>query len=507
MDTGSVIIFGVFCLVSAFVAVMADDLGRRLGKKRLTLFGMRPKNFARMTVFLAGFLIPLLTLGFGYLVSKDVRVILAKGAKAAQELEQKQLELGDVRGKLDKSNEDLKKQGEQIGQLQTTEKTLRTAESKLKSDIQKGRFDLVKLQKQNAGLNLQTRLLVAQAKLLRQSVEQMRGKVASVNAEYKTLQENTRGERGRFEKLQIEARDLGQRNVQLDLDIDAKQKELDAAKKLFQETSEQLNRALKGKEADLETARGELESARGDLERTQREIDRQRATVRTIQEALQAEATVSRTGSIIFSMGEELSRVKVPAGLSASEAGVHLTNALRAARQVAADRGAGQDRIGYSADFRLLTSDAGQTLTVDAQQQSILKQLTNSREMNVLLLNSFWNSFRGEPVWLVAGVRPNLVVYRPNSVVGEVILDGRDPRDKIILDLSAFLKNQVQTKAIASGMIAAQGREDLLGRLDTEALLKLIDDVRLAGRRIRVQAYVTKEIRAADTLDLEFRLR
>lgn len=68
----------IFSLVfgSAALAVLGDSVGSKYGKKRMSLFGMRPKNTSRLITAITGALIALGVLGVMSAFSQDVRTAL-----------------------------------------------------------------------------------------------------------------------------------------------------------------------------------------------------------------------------------------------------------------------------------------------------------------------------------------------------------------------------------------------------------------------------------------------
>ncbi|HYE76625.1 MAG TPA: DUF3084 domain-containing protein [bacterium] len=63
----------VLVLVSAGVAFLGDLLGRNIGKRRIKLFGLRPRNTAILITSLTGGLITLLTIGVMLLTNSELR--------------------------------------------------------------------------------------------------------------------------------------------------------------------------------------------------------------------------------------------------------------------------------------------------------------------------------------------------------------------------------------------------------------------------------------------------
>jgi len=72
-------------LVSGFIAYFGDILGRRMGKRRLTLFGLRPRHTAIVTTTITGMLIAVLTMALMIAVSENLRQVLVRGERMARE--------------------------------------------------------------------------------------------------------------------------------------------------------------------------------------------------------------------------------------------------------------------------------------------------------------------------------------------------------------------------------------------------------------------------------------
>ena len=62
MDILSVLFLAVVIILGGVIALIADRLGRTLGKKRLTYLKMRPRRTAEVITVAAGMLITLLTM-------------------------------------------------------------------------------------------------------------------------------------------------------------------------------------------------------------------------------------------------------------------------------------------------------------------------------------------------------------------------------------------------------------------------------------------------------------
>ena len=66
----------VSIVISGVIAYLGDALGTLVGKKRLSLFGMRPRFTALFVAISTGIIITLSTFGIGMMLSDDVRLAL-----------------------------------------------------------------------------------------------------------------------------------------------------------------------------------------------------------------------------------------------------------------------------------------------------------------------------------------------------------------------------------------------------------------------------------------------
>lgn len=89
--------------VSGLIAYVGDILGRRMGRRRLSLFGMRPRHTAIAISVVAGMLITLFTLGIAMLVSRDVK----DGFLRVEEMRRHQAELSGEVNQLNRRVADL----------------------------------------------------------------------------------------------------------------------------------------------------------------------------------------------------------------------------------------------------------------------------------------------------------------------------------------------------------------------------------------------------------------
>lgn len=94
----------VLVLVSGVIAYLGDVLGTWVGKKRLTVFGLRPRITALVVAISTGILITMVTLGVATILSEDVRIALFSMDTLRKDIDKLQAEtraLAEVRNRLE----------------------------------------------------------------------------------------------------------------------------------------------------------------------------------------------------------------------------------------------------------------------------------------------------------------------------------------------------------------------------------------------------------------------
>lgn len=86
----------VLVLTGGVIAFIGDRLGSKVGKKKLSLFGLRPKHTSILVTIITGILITTVTFGILAIASKDVRTALFGMDKLKAELNDKQYALEEA---------------------------------------------------------------------------------------------------------------------------------------------------------------------------------------------------------------------------------------------------------------------------------------------------------------------------------------------------------------------------------------------------------------------------
>ncbi|MCE5287314.1 MAG: DUF3084 domain-containing protein [Pelosinus sp.] len=107
------VLIAVLAITGGAIAYIGDRLGTKVGKRKLTIFGLRPKHTSILVTIVTGILIAASTLGVMALVSRDVQTALfgmdalkAELSSLSQSVADKNTELAAARTELENKNKE-----------------------------------------------------------------------------------------------------------------------------------------------------------------------------------------------------------------------------------------------------------------------------------------------------------------------------------------------------------------------------------------------------------------
>ncbi len=189
------VILAVLGIMGGVIAYVGDKLGTRIGKRKITLFGLRPKHTSILVTIVTGMLIAATTLGVMSILSENVRVALfgmqqlkAEMASLTNEIDVKNKALEAGKFALDRRNEELKKLGievqEKSAELDEVQAaydgmhgelmTVQQAYSYAQSNLLKAQGEIKDLETTKAELNKHIENLQVQTKRLEEGIVHIR---------------------------------------------------------------------------------------------------------------------------------------------------------------------------------------------------------------------------------------------------------------------------------------------------------------------------------------------
>ena len=163
-----VLLIVVLVITGGAIAFIGDRLGSKIGKKRLSIFGLRPRHTSIVITILTGICITTLTFGVMAAVSENVRTALfgmEKLNRTMQEtqsrLQQAGERLADAQQEQQKAQEEFKKSQAEVDKLQEQQQGLKARAQQLAAGNAQLEAAKSALTEQNAGLAEQNAGLTA----------------------------------------------------------------------------------------------------------------------------------------------------------------------------------------------------------------------------------------------------------------------------------------------------------------------------------------------------------
>lgn len=547
MDLFSLGFVLLILVASGGIAYAADILGKKLGKKRLSIKigkrSLRPKHVAALGTVLMGVAVSLLTILFVAAVSRDAREWLIEGRgllveqgklkKEVQGLKAERLAEEEAKREITTNLELVRKQLEaERGEVKTQRVAVADLDRKRKglaADVGRLNGEVARLggelsRSQGALTRSHNDLIAAAARLtganvrlsgVKNSLQVAQNKLRGSLAELKTSRLNLEAINKQKNKAQMQSLVAGFEIKKLEAKIEDTKKEVAAREGVvasLQKQTIELDDQRKEAEGKLGDVKAQYEIAGTQLDEATARLAELRSVAESQQSFLSGPTFASRTQDLTFRKGEELARVVVPARADAAVAANALATLLRAARAEAAERGAkGHKANGQTFEvadvFDRQDPKTKKVVSADALKRAVVAQAAARPGDQVLVATSSLNAFGGEAVSLDVAVMPNPVVYRRNEMVAEARIDGSLTDDRILEQLSEFVRSRVRERASQDKMIPRTGTPEPFGEVPAADVWKALGDVKKAGRSVRVQALAETETRAADPLKLEFRVR
>ncbi len=111
-------IFLVLIFMGGLIAFLGDKIGSKVGKKRMTLFGLRPKYTSVIVTIISGTLISFMTIAVLAVASENVRVALFGLNKLYAEMDELNAEIADKNRALDEGQKQLQARTKEVADME-----------------------------------------------------------------------------------------------------------------------------------------------------------------------------------------------------------------------------------------------------------------------------------------------------------------------------------------------------------------------------------------------------
>jgi uncharacterized protein (DUF3084 family) len=246
MTSGYILIAAIF-LLGGIVAVFGDRVGTKIGKARLRLFNLRPRQTAMIITWITGMLISALTLGILFGLSGSLRRgifqlddILQEKRQTEQELAQAEQEQQRVQGQLSRVKQ---QQTQAVVNLNATNENFERSKrqvKKISEQAKKLQQELDSLLAERAKRQEQLNQLQQQSQELQTQLQQREQKISQQDQVLSTKEVRLRDLEKKQQLLQTQVQERDNSIVQLDQAISSAELSLKLRTKRLKQLEEQL---------------------------------------------------------------------------------------------------------------------------------------------------------------------------------------------------------------------------------------------------------------------------
>lgn len=271
---GAVLIILLIAL-GGVIAYVGDIVGRRVGRQRLTLFGLRPKHTSVIIAIVTGVIVVGTTLATLIIIDNDFREMLLDYGSVKSELVatqgslvSTQEELRDVQDSLGAKLQELEAKQREIDDLQAQIEPLQSSIGRLQSEIDEKAQKNAELQAANEDLDQKVRDLDEEVKAKEEAfreaeekLEIVQGKFDEAQRLYNETSQDLRDAQSELNEARAELEEVG-------FELEETRSELEGKRAELAESQKQA--------AELQKERDELEKERDSLQKERDSLQRQR---------------------------------------------------------------------------------------------------------------------------------------------------------------------------------------------------------------------------------------
>ncbi len=483
------ILITVILIIGGLIATVGDRIGTRVGKKRLSLFNLRPKNTAVLVTILTGVGIAGSTLGILFLADDGLRKGVFELENIQKDLRRKRVQLKGAETQINQVTGELaqakNQQAEAQKRLEDTNKYLQEANKKQKetqTQLNRTITQQARTQQQLRGTQSQLGQVVAQYQQVAGQYQQARAQLQNLYDERKKLQQEIVEQKAESERLFNQAktaiaeaktaiqkrdRELAKRKDAIE-DRDARILSLD---RLIQERNIEIN-AREQVIAKRESRLKELEKQQDTLEQEVARLEKYYQSFRDL-----------RLGKLALIRGQVIAEVvvSVQQPSAAREAAINLLQ--RANRQAIVDLT--EPGSNPPADFQILQIS-------NEQIQLLSKQISSGRQY-VVRVYSAGNYVRGEKrVEFFTDATLNQIVFKAGEVLASTTADPKT--------MTSYQMRQRLDLLISASQFRARNASILRDIQIDSTFLRFIAQLQTLDQPIEVQAIAASDTYTAGPL-------
>jgi len=183
-------------IFSGIIAYIGDRIGMKAGKKRVSLFGLRPRYSSMIITVMTGILIALLTISILLFTYTNLRQalfnindVLDRLQNLNQKLEERDQELEQLKAEIDQKTTELEELTLQRDELTTELEQTEKEYEQTKEDLSEAHNEIAQLKKTREELQKNIALLEEEQTKLEDQVNELNQKISTLTKDYEEVKE------------------------------------------------------------------------------------------------------------------------------------------------------------------------------------------------------------------------------------------------------------------------------------------------------------------------------
>ncbi|MDY7013982.1 MAG: DUF3084 domain-containing protein [Cyanobacteriota bacterium] len=515
MMTSAAVLLAAVLVLGGLLAVLGDRLGTKVGKARLRLFGLRPRQTATVVTILTGILIAASTLGILFALSKSLRQgvfqldeILKQKRIAEGDLESARSQKTQVEQELAQVNED-KKQVEQ-GLIQ-----IQQSFNEINKQVGTLRAEILSLRSERQQILQDKESLARQRDALLQRLPELQVLIRDQERELNQL----------LSRIRTQERELNE----LLSRIQNQEEELAGRDRTIQERERQIlaqDRILRDREQRLQELQEQRQVLQAELSQRDSEIAERDEAIAQLDEAIsQRDLTLRGQETQLAQLAQQRDFLEKQVKILAQDyQGLRQGNLAIARGQVlgfgvvrilepAAARGA-IEQILREANRNAISATRSNSGEVNervvqitqSQVEDLIDRIDDGQDYVVRILSAGNYVEQEKNILVVADVALNREIFKEEETIATVSLEMTQPTQSQIENRLDLLLAASQFRARRSGLLGelqvGEGPKTTLGQIAT--LTQFIEQIVRAQQPIdRLQAIATETTYTAGPLKLK----
>lgn len=220
MSTPLFLLIGL-AIATCIIAYWSDNLGKKLGKKRVTLFGLRPRQTATLMTMTSSVVIMLFTLGVLLATNSGLRGALLRYDKERAENRALRRSNGDLRGQQAELQKDVRQAQDTAKTAYLQAKSAQQQAFKAHDNYQKALQDVNAKQQELKAAQKDERLAQAEERKARSGEKKARSRADAATHQLQNKKQELQNVNGRLENVQVRLNSLqtnlksAQQNIKL----------------------------------------------------------------------------------------------------------------------------------------------------------------------------------------------------------------------------------------------------------------------------------------------------